>query len=41
MNLNEILMKNDYTNKIIIQRYNNNLSLCFNYKTYSQIEDYI
>lgn len=41
MNLNEILMRNDYTNKMIIQKYNNNFSLCFNYKTYSQIEDYI
>lgn len=40
MNLNEILMKKDYTNNMKIQKYNNN-SICFNYRTYSFIEDYI
>lgn len=40
MNLNEILVKNDYTNYMKIQRINNS-SLIFNYKTYSIIEDYI
>lgn len=40
MNLNEILMKNDYTNHMKIQKINNS-SIIFNYKTYSIIEDYI
>lgn len=40
MNLNEILMKNDYTNYMKIQKINNS-SLIFNYRTYSTIEDYI
>lgn len=40
MNLNEILMKKDFTNNMKIQKINNS-SICFNYKTYSFIEDYI
>lgn len=40
MNLNEILMKKDYTNNMKIYKYNNN-SICFNYRTYSLFEDYI
>lgn len=40
MNLNEILMKNDYSNSMKIHRINNS-SLIFNYRTYSLIEDYI
>ena len=40
MNLNEILIKNDYTNCMKIQKINNS-SIIFNYRTYSLIEDYI
>jgi hypothetical protein len=39
MNLNEILMKNDYSNIMRIHKFNNS-SICFNYKTYSIFEDY-
>jgi len=39
MNLNEILMKNDYSNMMRIHKFQNS-SVCFNYKTYSIFEDY-
>ena len=40
MNLNDILIKNDYTNNMRIEKINNS-SIIFNYRTYSLIEDYI
>ena len=39
MNLNEILVKNDYINSLRITKYNNN-SICFNYNTYSYYNEY-
>jgi len=38
MYLNEVLMKNDYSNLMRIKKYDN--SIYFNYKTYSIVEDY-
>lgn len=39
MNLNDILIKNHHSNFMNITKYNNS-SICFNYKTYSQYNDY-
>ena len=39
LNLNEILNNNNYFNYMKIYKYNNS-SICFNYKTYSKLEEY-
>jgi len=39
MNLNEILMNNDYINSMRITKFQNN-SICFNYNTYSFFNEY-
>ena len=39
MSLNEILMRNDYINSLKIRKFNNN-SICFDYNTYSFLNEY-
>jgi len=40
MNLNTILNNNDYANLLRIYKYNNDKSICFKYKTFSNFEEY-
>ena len=39
MSLNDILMRNDYINSLRIRKFNNN-SICFDYNTYSSLNEY-